>query len=235
MLATYDLAEALLAEYDRHPVAPNHPAERRSPHPLQPAKAYSPASIGKAYLRAMGVTPPLSRGWDVPAARLGNAFSAFYGGRAECHLRRVAVPVTYVDFTSMYPTVNGLMGLWDVLTATDLQVSDATEAVRDLLARVTLDGAFDPALWRELRGFALVAPEGDVLPTRADYEGAGSGWQIGVNPLHSARPLWYALPDLVASTLLTGRPPRVLDAFRLVPNGRLGSLASVRSARRGRG
>ena len=227
VLATYDLAEALLAEYERHPVAPTHPQATRAARPLQPTKAYSPASIGKAYLRAMGVTPPLSRGWDMPPERLAQAMSAFYGGRAECRLRRVPVPVAYVDFTSMYPTVNGLLGLWNVLTATDLRIEDATDSVRGLLDRVTLDGTFDPALWPELRGFAQVVPEGDVLPTRAHYEGGATGWQIGVNPLTSARPLWYALPDLAASTLLTGRPPRILDAFRLVPGGRLGGLGPV--------
>src|SRR5262249_15147335 len=41
VLATAELAEKLLEEYQKHPIS------------LQPTKAYSPASIGKAYLRAM--------------------------------------------------------------------------------------------------------------------------------------------------------------------------------------
>ena len=45
VLATYELTEKLLAEYALHPI------------PLQATKAYSPASIGKAYLEAMGITP----------------------------------------------------------------------------------------------------------------------------------------------------------------------------------
>ena len=43
VLATCELTEKLLAEYALHPI------------PLQATKAYSPASIGKAYLRAMGI------------------------------------------------------------------------------------------------------------------------------------------------------------------------------------
>ena len=44
VLATCELTEKLLAEYALHPI------------PLQATKAYSAASIGKAYLEAMGVT-----------------------------------------------------------------------------------------------------------------------------------------------------------------------------------
>ena len=228
VLATYDLAERLLEEYARHPVSPDHDPAARSAEPLQATKAYSPASVGKAYLRAMGVAPPLRRpGWDVPEDLLGWAMTAFYGGRAECRIRRTTVPVTYVDFTSMYTTVNGLMRLWDVLTAENLGMEDSTDDARALLAGVTVDGAFDPALWPRLRGFALVCPAGDVLPTRGRYGGRDAGWQIGINPLTSETPLWYAMPDLVAATLLTGRPPEVVQAVRLAPSGRLADLRPV--------
>jgi hypothetical protein len=55
-------------------------------------------------------------------------------------------------------------------------------------------------------------------------------WGIGVNPLHSAQPLWYGLPDLIASKLLTGRAPRIRRALRLRPVGRQAGLRSVRIA-----
>jgi hypothetical protein len=48
VLATADLLEQLRAEYDRHPIG------------LHPTKAFSPASIAKAYLRAMGIVPALA-------------------------------------------------------------------------------------------------------------------------------------------------------------------------------
>lgn len=52
--ATSELASKLLSEYSKHPIN------------LQPTKAYSPASIGKAYLRAMGIRPILERQPDFP-------------------------------------------------------------------------------------------------------------------------------------------------------------------------
>ena len=44
VLATAELAEKLLAEYDKHPIN------------LRPTEAYSPASIGKSYLQSMGIS-----------------------------------------------------------------------------------------------------------------------------------------------------------------------------------
>jgi hypothetical protein len=43
--ATAHLYERVMTEFERHPID------------LQETKAFSPASIGKAYLRAFGVTP----------------------------------------------------------------------------------------------------------------------------------------------------------------------------------
>jgi hypothetical protein len=81
VLATSELAAKLLEEYDAHPIT------------LQVTKAYSPASIGKAILRAMGIRPVLERQPDFPAARLGHAQSAFFGGRTSAHIRLTPVPV----------------------------------------------------------------------------------------------------------------------------------------------
>lgn len=50
------------------------------------------------------------------------------------------------------------------------------------------------------------------------YHVADNGLNIGVNPLTSRWPLWYTGPDLVASTLLTGKPPKILRGIRLKPN-----------------
>jgi hypothetical protein len=59
-----------------------------------------------------GIVPPLERQPDFPPAVLGYAMAAYYGGRAECRVRRTPMPVVYVDYVSMYATVNALMGLW---------------------------------------------------------------------------------------------------------------------------
>jgi DNA polymerase III epsilon subunit-like protein len=215
VLATYELMTKLLEEHQHHPIA------------LAPTKALSPASIGKAYLRAMGVVPPLERWPDFPPEVLGYAMTAYYGGRAETHIRRTPVPVVYLDFLSMYPTVNTLMGLWDYLTAERIEIEDATQAVRDLLATVTLDVCFDPAFWRQLPVLVQIQPDHDIVPVRARYDGSAS-WQIGLNVLHSGEPRWYTLADCIASTLLTGKPPTVLQALRLLPKGRQAGLRPVR-------
>jgi hypothetical protein len=110
--------------------------------------------------------------------------------------------------------------------AEQLKVRDATSEVEELLAHVTLEDVFDPDLWPKLVGFVLVEPNADILPVRAAYD--GQTWGIGVNPLTSTESLWYSIPDCVASKLLTGRPPKVVRALRLVPVGRVKRLRSVR-------
>jgi hypothetical protein len=120
VLATAELAAKLLAEYDKHPIN------------LQPTKAYSPASIGKAYLEAMGIGPILERQPDFPKNYLGYAQSAFFGGRTSAHIRKTPVPVVYTDFLSMYPTVNIHMGLWQLVTAEEITI---VEHCQDEIAR----------------------------------------------------------------------------------------------------
>jgi hypothetical protein len=110
VLATWELAVKLLEEYDKHPIT------------LQATKAYSPASIGKAYLHVMGVKPVLERQPDFLKEYMGYAESAFFGGRTSAHIRKVPVPIVYTDFLSMYPTVNSLIGLWQFVTAEEIRV-----------------------------------------------------------------------------------------------------------------
>jgi hypothetical protein len=132
--ATLGLLNALKREYELHPIS------------LRPDHAYSPASIGKAYLRAMGIAEPMRKFKNIPASIHGIAMAAYYGGRAECRIRRWPVPVVPVDLTSEYPSVDALLGIWDVLTAARLTTEDATQDVGALLAKVTLDDLFQPGL-----------------------------------------------------------------------------------------
>ena len=215
VLASAELLEHLRAEFDRHPIH------------LDPCKAFSPASLSKAYLTAMRITPPLVKFGNIDPSELGATMTAYYGGRAEARVRRTAVPVVYTDFLSMYPTVNTLLGLWDWLIAEELQVVDATDEVKRLLANITLDECFDPVLWKQLGFYALITPKDDIVPVRAQYDGASDAFNIGVNRLTADTPMWYAGPDVVASALLAGHPPAVVRAFRLVPRDRQKRLRSV--------
>jgi len=213
--ATAELFVRVMDDYAQHPIS------------LQPTKAYSPASIGKAYLRAMGIEPVLQRQPDFPPEALGYAMVAYYGGRAECRIRKVPLPVVYMDFLSMYPTVNALMGLWGFHTAERIEVEDRTAEIRNLLEEVSLEECFHQEFWRRLPALVEVEPEADILPVRARYDPGTPSWQIGVNELHSD-PRWYPLPDVVASKLLTGRSPRVRRALALVPKGVQSGLREVR-------
>ena len=92
----------------------------------------------------MGITPLLDRHPEFPREVLGYAMAAFFGGRAECRIRRVPVPVDLVDFTSMYPTVDALMDLHRLQLASRIEISD-TGGVASCSDRSTLDDCFDPA------------------------------------------------------------------------------------------
>jgi len=213
VLATAELTLKLLAEFEKHPIA------------LQAPKAYSPASIGKAYLRAMGIKPILERQPDFPRDILGYTESAFSGGRASAHVRKFPVPVVYVDFLSMYPTVNSLMDLWRFVIAQEIRVVRNCRAeILDFLNTITLDRLFKPDSWKHLTAFVKVIPDGDILPVRAKYGNASNDWQVGVNYLYagqhaSSREMWFSLPDVVAPVILTGKIPNIVDSFRIVAVG----------------
>ena len=210
--ATMQLYEALMLEQYKHDMdLPEH-------------VTYSPASLAKGYFDKVGLRRPLEKITDIPQKVLGYAMTAFFGGRSEVMIRRTPVPAVLCDFTSMYPTVNALMRLWDLLRADDITAKPDTEAVRCLLTRVTLDNVFDPGMWPEFVGIAKVRLNGDVVPVRSDY-GAGNT-TIGLNYAYDDE-RWYAIPDLVASTLLTGKVPDVVEAYRFYPAGNMDRLRPI--------
>jgi hypothetical protein len=211
--ASHRLLNAMMAEFNSNPID------------LRPDKSYSPASVAKAYLKKMGIRHPKQK-WRVPNKTLGIAMQSYYGGRAECRIRRTPVPVIHTDFTSQYPTVNALLGNWKVLTSGSIRFVDYTANARRLLSKTGLKETFNKDLWKQLSFFALVKPQGDILPIRTVYD---TGLQrknaepqkrtqnIGLNYLHSKTPIWYAGPDLIASKILTGKAPRILRAIQMVP------------------
>ena len=158
---------------------------------------------------------------------LGHGMVAYIGGRVETRLRRLLVPVVYVDFLSMYPTVNALMCLWRLFACERIDTADVTAHVRSFAETVDLDGLFEQDTWSELPVLCLVKPKGEILPARAQYE-RGGAWQIGVNPLHSRKPLWLSLADVLAAKVLGGSAPAILEAIRLVAVGTQPGLRAVR-------
>ncbi len=216
VLATSELLVKLLEEHERHPIE------------LQPTKVFSPASVAKGYLRAMGITAPLRRQDDFPDKVLGYAMNAFYGGRAEARIRRVALPVVYTDFASMYPSVNSLMGNADLLRARRIEAVEATDEVRAFVEQVTLEQCFEQETWPKLRALVKVRPHGEPFPVRARYDEHGQSSQIGSNLLTTTEPIWYGLPDVVAAKLLGGTVPEIVEAWRIVPKGTLRGLKATK-------
>jgi len=212
--ATGRLLNVVKQEFDQHPIR------------LRPDQAYSPASIAKAYLDKMNVVRPKEH-FKVANKIHGIAMQAYYGGRAECRIRKTPVPVILTDFTSQYPTVNALLENWGVLTASGIRFRACTKEVREWLSKMTFEDTFRPAFWKNLSFFALVKPEKDILPVRTVYNGRTRN--IGLNYLTSRKPIWYAGPDIVASAFLhpRGRVPRVIKAVRLLPSGRQKSLSNI--------
>ncbi len=202
-----------LAELDRHDGID-----------LNPARLYSPATVGTQYLEAMGVAQPFKQFADLDPRIHGWAMAGFYGGRVEARIVRTPVPVAYVDMTSMYPTVNALLDTWPLLTADHVTAKDATEPVQRLLLRGDLaEACFDKDFWSDEIGVTLVEldhPDGLILPVRGGYDEAARDPRIGVNPLLYRGRVWYMLPDVIAAAILSEAAPQVSRAIRLRPDGR---------------
>ena len=183
---------------------------------LTPEKVYSEASIGKGYLRDMGIV-----GWrklqpDFPLQTLANIMSTYFGGRSEVRIRRDMRQVMLCDFLSMYPTVCVLMGLWRLVIAQGLERRDATPEARQLLDTVDLAELQSPSFWRGLATLVRVKPDEDIFPVRAKYSGEAQS-TIGTNFLSFGGTLWFTLADCVASKLLTGKAPEILEATAFAP------------------
>jgi hypothetical protein len=209
---TVDALNALKLEFDKHPIG------------LKPCNTYSPASVAKSYLDAMGIIRPAGK-FKVSSKYLGIAMQAYYGGRSETRIRCTEVPVIPVDFTSEYPTCCALLGLFDVLTAASVTFEDDTANIRRLIKRTSLDRCFDPALWKQFNFFTLVQPDNDILPVRTVYDGVTQN--ICNNYLTSETPLWFAGCDVIASAIRTGKSPRILRAVRMVPHGKQAGMKTV--------
>src|SRR5262249_53921498 len=144
------------------------------------------------------------------------------------------VPVVYTDFLSMYPTVNGLMGLWNFVTAQEIRVvENCGDQIHQFFEHLNLEHLFSPVTWRNLNGFVKIVPQNDILPFRSKFGISSNDWQVAVNYLttehtHFLDGIWFSLPDVVASFLLTNRIPQIVDAFRLEPRGKIRNLQEIK-------
>ena len=187
---------------------------------IEPKTLYTEASLGKAYLKQMGVKPWRQLQPDFPPEMIGKIISTYYGGRAEVNIRREKRQVLYCDFLSMYPTVCTLMGLWRFVIANGVTPKPATAETQALLDRITPGDMMDKASWNNLTTLVQLRPADDILPVRARYSREPTS-NIGVNRLSSNRPLWYTLADVIAAKVLSpdGKTPIIEQAIRFDPDG----------------
>jgi hypothetical protein len=198
---------------------------------VQATRVFSPASIAKDLYDRLGVRPLLERYPKLDPEALGLGMVAFYGGRAEAHIRKILLPCSVVDATSMYPAAAVNLGLHR-FDSRRLKLgrlkSDEVAELQAVLDGLSPEQLLDPGLHPELVFVAQVEPQaGDILPVRAPYSGEGEHG-IGVNDLeHAIEPLWYAGPDVAASTILAGKAPHIRQALVFEFGRRLAGLRSL--------
>jgi hypothetical protein len=214
VLATSELYFKLIEEYHHHPI------------PTLPNKVYSNASMGKGYLQAMNVNIPkieIDETLLINEDQLyGRLMSAFYAGRTECRIRKIEIPIIYADFKSMYPTVNILMNMWEYLTAEKIMVFDDTDHLINFVESITIDDLFNKKTWLKLPALLKIKPNKDFLPTRHSANN-----RVVWGYVTSDEPLWYALPDILASKLITGKTPEILQGIGFSPNGKQEKMRPV--------
>ncbi|WP_235283252.1 DNA polymerase [Methanosarcina sp. 2.H.A.1B.4] len=182
-------------------------------------KIFSEASIGKHALSQLGVKPFLALNPDFPDSVIGNMMTSYFGGRTECKIRKEPTKVTVLDFTSMYPTVTMLMNLWKYIIAESLEIQDITEEVRRFISNLKLSDLQKQDTWKKLVVMVKIQPDNDIFPVRMDYKGDNTGLNVGINYLSSTSEMWYSLPDIIGSYLLTGKVPKIIEAVKFVPKG----------------
>lgn len=204
---TYEVYEALIKELEVYHID------------IPPTKIYSEASIGKYALMQLGIKPFFDMNPYFPNSRIGNMMTSYFGGRTECKIRKDPIKVTVLDFTSMYPTVTMLMNLWKYIIAESLEIQDATEETREFLSNLKLSDLQDQDTWKKLVVMVKIQPDNVILPIRMDYKGNNTGFNVGINYLSSNSEMWYSLPDVIGSYLLTGKVPKIIEAVKFVPTG----------------
>jgi len=177
---------------------------------------YSGASLGKAVFKHLGIEPFLKLNPEFPSINLGRIMETYYGGRVECKLRHEIKPVEVLDFTSMYPSTIVLLGLWDYMIAEGYKELKATDEIKNFVDSLTLDDMVNPATWKRLVGLVKVKPDKDILPIRTGYNEKAEK-TVGLQYLTSDQEMWFTLPDVVASKLLTGKAPEIVEAYKYEP------------------
>ncbi|NOS62614.1 MAG: hypothetical protein HOO66_06225, partial [Nitrosarchaeum sp.] len=180
-------------------------------------KLFSPASIGISELEKIGIKPFLKQNLDFSKEMLGKIMSTYFGARVEARKINIPTLTTILDFASMYPTLFVLFEMYSLLLAEKILFHDTTETTREFLDTITINEINKPETWKNMLTICKIVPENDILPVRSDY--SKNILNVGLNYLKSndETALWYTLPDLIASKLLTGKNPKIIEAITFFP------------------
>lgn len=205
--ATFSLYQALLQEYKKYNLS------------LPPEKIYSEASLGKHLLHILGFTHFDEQTASIPSEIKGYAMAAFYGGRSEVKYRMIPTKCTVLDVTSMYPTANILLGLDRFLRAEKIEVAEDTENVQKFLDTTALCDLQKPETYKQMCVICEIVPDEDIVPVKGRFSQKEQHDTIGLCDTVSDVPLYYCLPHLIGSKLLTGKAPKIKRAWRFIPLG----------------
>jgi len=179
----------------------------------------------------MGIKPFIECNPDFPKEILGYAMSSYYGGRTKVRIRNRAIPVTYLDFTSMYPTVYSLLGLDRFLKAEKINYihnNQNTENIKAFVNSFKIEDLQNKETWsrNEMHSIVKEKPKEDILPIRMEYSNTAKN--ISINYLTSDKELWYSIQDVIASKILREEPPEIVDAITFIPIGIQENLKDVK-------
>lgn len=214
--ATYSLYQKILERYKDYNI------------PIPITKIFSSASLGKYALSNMGVMPLSKINSDIDAKLKGKLMTGYFGGRCEVGVRKEPVLTTTLDFLSMYPSLTLNMGLWDFIIAKEIKTKIVTKEIRTFLEKVKIEDLINKDIWQGLNVLIELEPNEDILPVRSNYLEKSLIYNVGVNYVKHNKSLFYALPDVISSVLLTGRSPKIKKAIRFIPLGKQDTLKKAR-------
>jgi hypothetical protein len=213
VFCTCELFVHLKEEYDRFGVS------------LPITKVFSGASIAKAVLSELGIHPMDTESID--PRKFGEIAQSYFGGLCNVGIRKQPVSVSVLDFNSMYPSLNILLGMFDMLICQRIGMQDATEDVKQLIESInTIDDLKNPNIWKQFAVICEIVPNEDLLSVRAKYN--GDNFTVGLNYVTSRYPLYYGLPSIILSKLQTGKVPEIKRAIRFYPIGRQKTLRKAK-------
>lgn len=178
---------------------------------------YSGASIGKHLYKELGILPFSELNPETSDEEFGFQMGALYAGRVEAAFRHIPVRCEVLDFTSMYPTVVVLTGLWEYMISKGYDKVEATDKIRKFVDQVTMEDFQKPETWRKLIAIVKVRPNGDFLPTRTGYDEDSGERTVAIQKVTSNLILPYHLMDVIASKIITGKTPEIVEGYYYYP------------------